>query len=122
MTTATIEATTEFTAETFTWQAIKALAKKANVPFYSASTFRTDSGIGFSASRWNPDRIIIAGYLSTYGDNEYMKRTVGKLSYENFMLKMELFFLKNNIAYEYIPAVKNENSWGGSDAYFRIAA
>jgi hypothetical protein len=118
MTTTTI-ATIEY--QEFTWQAIKALASKVGVPFHSSNNYSVrGDGYGFSADRRNSSKIVIEGYVKTYGDNSYDKNKSRKLGLENFLLKVELYCLKNNLQFEYYPSIPYPNQFGSSDAYIQI--
>lgn len=118
MTTATV-ATIEY--QEFTWQAIKALASKVGVPFHTSNNYYTrGDGYGFSASRSDSSKIVVEGYVKTYGDNSYDNQKTRRLGLENFLLKVELYCLKNNLEWEYYPSVPYPNQFGSSDAYIKI--
>lgn len=118
MTTATIS-TVEY--QEFTWQAIKALASKVGVPFHASNNYYTrGNGFGFSANRFDSSQIVVEGYVKTYGDNSYDNQKTRKLGLENFLLKVELYCLKNNLGFEYYPSVPYANSFGSNDAYIKI--
>lgn len=85
-----------------TWQSVRKLANEIGVPFYSAQTYSKNNGIGLKWDRFTHDRIDVAGYLPTYGDNDYMRRTVSRLAKEKFMLQLELWALKNNMEFVYV--------------------
>jgi hypothetical protein len=104
----------------FTWQAIKSLANKVGVNFYSSSTYSNGNGFGLSNARFDSTKIIIEGYERAYGNNEYTTKRLNQVALQNLLLKFELYCLKNNIEYVYVPAVKYEHSFGHSDAYFLI--
>ncbi len=100
MTVAT-EVTTEY--KTFTWQAVRKLAEEIGVPFYSNSSFSTDKGIGLKADRYNPERINVVGWERSFSEiNEYMSHKIQRLSKENFMLKLQVWALTNNVKYEVV--------------------
>ena len=104
MTTATIEKQdTAVEYQEFTWQAVKALAEKIGVPYYAAKDMaRYQSSIGFALKSYDKTRIDIEGHVPTSNKNESDSRNVYRYSREAFLLKLELYFLKNNIKYEYV--------------------
>lgn len=114
MTTATVETKTY---KTFTWQAVKKMADAMGVQFYSHSSHYIDKGLGLKLGYYDKKLIHIEGYERTHGDNEYTRDRVRTLGYENFMLKLELWALKNGITYE-IKEIKR--SYGGVDLELRI--
>lgn len=98
---ATVETTTEYVTFS-TWQSVRKLANEIGVPFYSSQTYRNDKGVGLKWDRFSNNSVDVVGYVSTYGDNEYMRRTVSHLAHENFMLKLELWAAKNNMEFKYV--------------------
>lgn len=111
---ATQENKTEFISFT-TWQSVRKLANEIGVPFYSSQTYRENDGIGLKWDRFSHDRIDVAGYVNTYGDNNYMRSMVSSLSNQNFMLKLELWALKNNMEFKYVTTT------GFANDYIQIA-
>ena len=113
--------TTKVEYQEFTWQAIKALANKVGVPFYASSTYRHNKGVGITNERWEKNRIVVEGYLDTHSDNHFTNSKVLALSTEHFLLKFELYCLKNNIEYVYTPyAPAPANVFGGTPAYIQF--
>lgn len=99
MTTA-IATKNETTYAEFSWQGVRKIAKEIGVPFYSDSTYGKTDGLGLHADRFDKTRIQVTGYYRA-GDNEYTGRIIKNLDHQNFMLKLELWALKNNIQYVY---------------------
>lgn len=100
--------------ETFTWQAVKKIADEMGVKFYSQSSRYENDGLGLKLGRFDKTQIRITGYERAHSDNWYTNSRLKHLSTENFMLKLELWGLKNNIKFEYTPAQEFQ------DAYIRI--
>lgn len=114
MTVAT-EVKTEY--KTFTWQGIRKLAGEIGVPFYSNSSYSISNGIGLKADRFNEDRIYVYGYERSYSDvNQYMSDKIQNLAKQNFMLKLELWALKNNVQFE----IKERKHSYGTERYIKI--
>jgi len=118
MTTATLEATKEF--QSFTWQALKKLTQEMGVRFYNTETQYQRNGYGLRVcgGRWGDDtKLIIEANVNTLGrhDTWWADSQIGELSRQNFLMKVELWALKNNVKYVYTPATKN------TDSYIRIA-
>ena len=109
MTTATMQ-----NYKSVTWQNIKKIADEMNVPFYKQTERYIDNGLGLAQSHMDDTKIIIRGYQRAHSNNEWTNNLVGRLSHENFMLKLELWAIKNNVKFEYVEA----GQW--KDAYFRI--
>jgi hypothetical protein len=97
MTVATVETKTY---KTFTWQAVKKMADAMDVKFYSHSARYENDGLGLKAGYSDKTEIRIAGYERAHSDNWYTNSRLNTLSKENFMLKLELWALKNGISYE----------------------
>ena len=118
MTTATVEATKEF--QSFTWQALKKLTQEMGVRFYNTETQYRRNGYGLRVcgGRWGDDtKLIIEANITTTGrgDTWWADSQIVELSRQNFLMKVELWALKNNVKYVYTPATKN------TDGYIRIA-
>lgn len=99
MTVATVETKTY---KTFTWQAVKKMADAMGVEFYSHSSRYIDRGLGLKLAYRDKTEIEIEGYERSYSTNEYTTRKLHDLARENFMLKLELWALKNGISYEFV--------------------
>lgn len=93
-------ATDTKTYKTFTWQAVKKMADAMGVQFYSHSSRYTNDGLGLKLGYSDKTEIRIAGYERAQSDNWYTSSRLKTLSNENFMLKLELWALKNGITYE----------------------
>lgn len=119
MTTLTMDAPAVVEYQEFTWQAIRSIAKKIDVEFFSANSY-SRRGFGLAASRNYPNRIVIEGYEKNYGGNDYDQRRVNTLGLEVLRLKFELYCIKNGFEFKYVPAMARQNTWGYTDAYFQI--
>ena len=101
------------TYKEFNWQKVKKLSEEIGVQFYSDSTRYSTSGLGFRIDRWDRTKINIEGHIKLYND-VYEAKELRRVSKELFWLKIELYFLKNNIQYvvsddkKYIQIVKEE--------------
>lgn len=114
MTTATATAT-EY--KTFTWQAVRKLAGEIGVPFYSNSSYSISDGIGLKADRFSEDRIYVYGYERSYSDvNQFMSDRIQSLAKQNFMLKLELWALKNHVQFE----IHERKHSYGTERYIKI--
>lgn len=114
MTTATIEATKEF--KSFTWQALKKLTQEIGVQFYNEQTQYQRNGYGLRVrtGRWADDtKLIIESNLGLAyrHDTEWSDRRIAELSRQNFLMKIELWALKNNVEYVYTPATTNHQGY-----------
>lgn len=114
---ATVETTTEF--QSFTWQALKKLTKEIGVEFYNDQTQYDRNGYGLRVrgGRWGDDtKLIIEGNLNlAYRyDTRNTDTKIANLSKQNFLMKIELWALKNNVEYVYTPAKD------GYDGYIQI--
>ena len=90
--------------ETFTWQAVQKMADQIGVSFYNEKTQYRRNGYGLRATNMNrgfgdTTRIIIEANESVIEGNSYATNRMHNLAYNNFMLKLELWALKNNIKY-----------------------
>jgi len=90
--------------ETFTWQAVQKMAEQIGVSFYNEKTQYRRNGYGLRATNMNrgfgdTTRIIIEANESSIEGNDYANRRLHNLAYNNFMLKLELWALKNNVKY-----------------------
>lgn len=114
MTTATIEATKEF--QSFTWQALKKMTKEIGVEFYNTETQYQRNGYGLRVygGRWGDDtKLIIEANLNLAWrhDTRWTDTKIAELSHQNFLMKIELWALKNNVEYVYTPATKNNDGY-----------
>ena len=114
MNTATIKATKQF--QSFTWQALKKLTQEMGVRFYNTETQYQRNGYGLrvSGGRWGDDtKLIIEANVSTLGrhDTWWADSQIRELSRQNFLMKVELWALKNNVEYVYTPATKSTDGY-----------
>jgi len=97
----------------FNWQKVKKLADEIGVKFYSGSTTYSSNGLGFRINNYDKTKINIEGYVKLYND-VYEAQELRRVSKQLFWLKIELYFLKNNIQYvvseneKYIQIIKEE--------------
>lgn len=85
-------------------QAVTKLAEELGVALYTESTQYNRNGYGIRMTPLNrgygdQTKVIIEANFSVYGDNQYMRSQVGTMAKENFLLKLELWALKNNVQY-----------------------
>lgn len=85
--------------------AVEKLAKELGVSTYTESTQYNRYGYGIRMTPKNrgfgdQTQIIVEPNESIYGQNDYMNRRLGTLARENFMMKLELWALKNNVQYK----------------------
>tara|TARA_R110000822_G_scaffold74794_3_gene179652 strand:+ start:182 stop:559 length:378 start_codon:yes stop_codon:yes gene_type:complete len=90
--------------ETFTWQAVQKMADQMGVRFYNEKTQYRYNGYGIRATSSNrgfgdTTRIIIEANESPVKGNEFLNHRVRTLAFDNFLLKLELWALKNNVKY-----------------------
>ncbi len=99
------------------WAEVKKLAEEIGVPFYKQSDryMMKSHGIGFEkpSTRFSKDDsfdyIEISGFIRVYFENsDYMARTINRLSWENFELKVQLWAAKNNVKVE---ITKRTDAW-----------
>lgn len=106
MTTATIERNSDTAGfKVMKSAAVEKLANELGVTSYTESTQYNRNGYGIRMTPKNrgfgdQTQIIIEPNESVYGGNDYMNRRVGTLAKENFMMKLELWALKNNVQYK----------------------
>jgi hypothetical protein len=117
MNTATMKATKQF--QSFTWQALKKLTKEIGVQFYNKETqyHRNGYGLRVSGGRWEDDtKLVIEPNLSLASrhDTQWLDMKIAELSHQNFLMKIELWALKNNVEYVYTPKS------GYNDGYIQI--
>ena len=120
MTTATMqdkEIATEY--QEFTWQAIKALATKMNVPFYARNDYQR-YGYGFQANRHDLSKIEIVGYVDSSGKNQHDTDVINRLGWKCFVQTLELYFLKNGIKYELVVPEINPRTGFRDKNYIHI--
>ena len=104
MTTATITRNS-IGYKVMTWQSVEKLAAEIGVVAYKESNQYSRNGYGIRITPKNhgfgdQTQIIIEANEGYYGDNKYMSQRVGTLAKQNFMLKLELWALKNNVQYK----------------------
>lgn len=114
MATATLETTKEF--QSFTWQALKKLTEEIGVQFYNEQTQYQRNGYGLRVrgGRWGDDtKLIIESNLGLAyrHDTEWSDRRIAELSRQNFLMKVELWALKNNVEYVYTPATSHASGY-----------
>ena len=114
MATATVEATKEF--KSFTWQELKKLTQEIGVQFYNEQTQYQRNGYGLRVrgGRWGDDtKLIIEANLNlAYRHNtEWADSRIAELSRQNFLMKVELWALKNNVEYVYTPAINYNHGY-----------
>jgi hypothetical protein len=121
MTTATIERNANTAGfKVMKSQAVEKLAEQLGVQYYTEKTQYNRNGYGIRMTPLNrgfgdQTKIIIEANQGLYGDNTYMRTTVAKMAHENFLMKLELWALKNNVQY----VVTNEDR---HHYYFQIIA
>ena len=114
---ATAEATKEF--KSFTWQALKKMTAEIGVEFYNDQTqyHRNGYGLRVRGGRWGDDtKLIIEANLNLAyrHDTRFTDHKIATLSQQNFLMKIELWALKNGVEYVYTPAKD------GYDGYIQI--
>lgn len=94
-----------------TWQAIEKMAREIGVTYYKESNQYSRNGYGIMATGKNygfgdQTKIQIISDHFNNRDAQYLSDRANRFAHENFMLKLELWALKNNIKY-----VINEESY-----------
>lgn len=110
-------ATETKTYKTFTWQAVKKMADAMGVEFYSHSSRYRDKGEGLKLDYFNKTVIHIDGYERIHTDNEWTRKRFYAVAHQNFMLKLELWAIKNGVTYELKEIKRN---YGATDYELRI--
>lgn len=106
MTTATYTRNSNTTGmKVMTWQAVEKMAKEMGVTYYTESDQYRRNGYGIKATPKNHGfgdltRIeIIYDAPTAPIEFTFLNSRIGSMAKENFMLKLELWALKNNVQY-----------------------
>lgn len=105
MTTATIERNSDTKGfKVMKAAAVEKLASELGVASYTEKTQYNRNGYGIRMTPKNrgfgdQTKILIEANISLYGDNDYMRNIAATMAKENFMMKLELWALKNNVEY-----------------------
>lgn len=118
MTTATTTRNSNTTGmKVMTWQAVQKIAQEMGVTFYNEDNQYRRNGYGIKATPKNYGfgdltRITIISDAPSVRLNDYINSAIYAIAKQNFMLKLELWALKNNVQYKV-----TEDSYR---AYFQI--
>lgn len=97
-------ATTTTTFKTMTWQAVEKMATEMGVTYYKESNQYRRNGYGIKATAKNrgyndQTRIEIIFDAPTTQNNDFLNSRIRRMATENFMMKLELWAIKNNVQY-----------------------
>jgi hypothetical protein len=105
MTTATYTRNSNTTGmKVMTWQSVQKIAQEMGVFYYNEDNQYRRNGYGIKATPKNYGfgdltRIEIITDSPSVRDNDYINHAIGRMAAQNFMLKLELWALKNNVKY-----------------------